>query len=282
MPEGQGTEPDDDSNKDDIIVTWTQHFMVPGYWYSNGGSSDGWLNDLPPDGYYSGGGTTAGSELPDEAVIKIERTFDGPLSPLQSKALESLKIQIGRATEIVNSLPDTARVRLADGSVVTGAEMKALWAKVDFVINREGHTYANNTARGEANFRDGDPVISFNIDQVVTYYTTDKGLSFLIAHELGHMTAAGRDFNRMVWADGVLTADENRLNEQIANDISRAFNEFGQEAYMDHPTHGYRAGSGTIFELDDRNPYIGEDGNPTREGGSASAMYEPQFAEVVL
>lgn len=103
-------------------------------------------------------------------------------------------------------------MQLANGSLVTGAELKALWSRADFVLNENGNVYANGGILGESALNGGNPQISLNISTIVGYDNNPGGMAYVIAHELGHLTAAGQAANNARSPD----------NEMIANDVARA------------------------------------------------------------
>ena len=108
-------------------------------------------------------------------------------------ALEDLKETIAALEAAIMALADNAVLTLPNGADVTGAELKAIWAKTDFVINDNNFTYANG-GQGEASMNFGEPTISFNIGYVDAYNNYDGGMNYLVAHELGHLSQAGTSF----------------------------------------------------------------------------------------
>ena len=200
---------------DEVVVTGTRIRWVLDdlAWYSSQGTytqGDGfaWGND--------GSNVVADTDSIDVTV----NIPPGDLTTEQKAAIEALKASVVAATAAINALPDTAKIVFPNGATITGAELKELWAKTDFVINPEGHQYLNGTDRGEADRSTSQ--ISFNLDKLVDYYRADDtphtdnaGTNFLVLHELGHLTAANTTF------------DENANNpqtavERMANDIARA------------------------------------------------------------
>jgi hypothetical protein len=101
---------------------------------------------------------------------------------------------------------------------------------VDFIINPQGTVYQNGTQRGEASYNGGNPQISFNIDIVSAYADLLGGLNYIIGHEIGHMTEAGRAGNR----------------EVVANDIARAIDSWASLDILSNPGGG---GYGTTYPL---------------------------------
>ncbi len=227
-----GEEPDvlilnsDDSNfkedEDVIVVIGTRYS-------SGGGGGGGGSNFYVRDGYMYDtvdapiDGNTPGSSEPvapsdapaDELAIEITVTID-PVTPEQKVLIEKFKTAVENATNAIRALDDAERIKMNDGSFVTGYELKKLWALTDFVIHPDTKTYANGTTRGEADYNNGNPQISLNIGVVDGYEDHGAaGLDFMILHELGHLTAANRNFDR-------ITSNPQSAVEEMANDIARA------------------------------------------------------------
>lgn len=206
----------------------------------SGGSGDGGSSG---GGYYAGGGPTEPPPPPDEALIEIIVALGRPPTAVEQRALDNLKTQIAKQTTAINNLADDAQIKLQDGSIVNGAERKQIWARTDFVVNENGTTYANGTDRGEAAYNNGNAQVSFNIGNLAGYDAVTGGVAYVIAHELGHMTAAGRVSNS-AFANGTST---NSANEQIANDIARAIVNLEGDPVMANPGNGYSTGSDQSF-----------------------------------
>ena len=189
-------------------------------WRGNGGDDD-------KSGKGGGGGNSGGNTRPppDEKRIDVTVAFDRALTPAETQALLDFKAAVVANTQAINGLAATDHVTLADGSVITGSELKALWAKTDFIVNENNHTYLNATSRGEANYNNGNPKVSFNIDLMESYDIWGvNGMQFLSFHELGHITQAGRNSNLNIDADhnGVVSEPERLNNEHLANDTAAA------------------------------------------------------------
>lgn len=155
----------------------------------------------------------------DESEVTVTINIPNPTDAQKTVIAKTLEA-INRHDIAIRSLHDNARIMLYDGSIVTGAELKALWFKTDFEINAAGFVYGQGTAspqtRGAANYNGGDPLIQANIDILGGYAAShDAGLNFWVGHEVGHLTAANRTH------DGTV-ADAGTRFEQMANDISRA------------------------------------------------------------
>jgi hypothetical protein len=182
------------------------------------------------------------------------------LTLAQRQALTEFIAAIDRADHAINALADNAKLVLTIDGVtkeVTGAELKGLWANTDFVINPEGHIYANETDRGEANWNFGNAIIGQNIDNIVNYWGSqgENAMNFLVLHELSHLTAAN------TWAN----ANSTSLNTEImANDIARAIGASDGLSTGD-PTYGYSTGSPMTFA--EAPPEEGGGSGPGSGGG---------------
>lgn len=262
MPEG--SDPDIVvTGSRDIIVTGTRFFAEIFVWPSDWISSDGvgggfrYDNGWDGDGFYGGGGPSAPQPvLSDEAVIEVRVAFDRPLTAAEQKAVEHLLLQIQKQTAAIDALPDNATLRLANGSLVTGAELKALWSRTDFVLNEAKHTYDNLTMRGESALNGGNPQISFNID-ILVGYDTPSGMAYVIAHELGHLTSAGQAANNARSPD----------TEMIGNDVARAMSNLQGITPLESPGGGgYSPGAADHFDIPSSTPTPNP--QPAGEGGT--------------
>jgi hypothetical protein len=217
------------SESDTIVVIGSKHqieasgggsqdYYVSGGWYYryDGGDSSG--------GESSGiGGGAGGSQVAapaDEDVVQITPTFEPTAE--QKALLERFAQAVEQAVKAVNALPDNAQIRLEDGSIVTGSELKAIVAKMDFTINPANTYYdRNKTYRGEADYNGGDPKVSINVNILEGYDKNVGGLVYAALHEVGHMVPASRGYNTIIQHDGVTEEETDNL-EEMANDIARA------------------------------------------------------------
>ncbi len=120
-----------------------------------------------PVTFYGGQGGTATLNTPeptDQASVQVELNINRTLTAAEGAAVDALNNTIRTATQTINNIPNNAHITLPNGSTVTGAELKQMWASTDFRINEVGTQYANGTTRGEANYAGGNPLVSFNID----------------------------------------------------------------------------------------------------------------------
>jgi len=173
-------------------------------------------------------------EPSDAASIRVDVMINRPLTAVEQQALSDLTTSIQNTTEAIGAIPDTARVTLSNGKTVTGAELKEIWALTDFVINEAGFKYANGTDRGEANYANGNPVVSFNISTLTGYNQAEGGMNFLPLHELGHMTGAGRAEHESFSA-GTSSYEQ---SERLANDIAWAIAAYSGEQILAAPNGG--------------------------------------------
>lgn len=270
----------------DIVITGTRYFQDlfqwPSAWIHTDVGGDGFRydNGWDGDGFYGGGGITEPMP-PDEAVITVRIAIDRPLTAPEQQALEHLLQQINKQTVAIDALPDNATLQLANGSLVTGAELKALWSRADFVLNENGHVYANGGILGESALNGGNPQISFNISTIVGYDNNPNGIAYVIAHELGHLTAAGQAANNARSPD----------NEMIANDVARAISNLEGITPMAGPGGGgYSSGVSDHFDIPTPTPEPtpgpaggggdGDDYNPHIGGGGGGRPTEYQSVGV--
>lgn len=183
---------------------------------------------------------------PALVILKgVEKTKDW------AEAVSALLKTLAIMSPLIEQLPPNLWAKLSKGSV-SSDEILVMWRAMRITIRPEAHVYDNGTSRGEANRNGGSPLISFNIDNLAKYAAHGvEGLSYLILHEIGHMTAAGWALNSKLDAErrasgaAALTIDQEIENELHANDVVRAvadyFNQhkLGTLIVLQKPTHGY-------------------------------------------
>jgi hypothetical protein len=203
------------TNQDGQVMTVTGWRIGGGVHWSGGSDYSGHEPHptLSPD---PGGGP----EPADHEVMKIEILFEP--TEEQRKVIEALKEAIGRADKAISALPDNAKIRLSDGSTVSGKELKEVWAKTDFVLHPPGYNgYENQSGRGEAKYNGGDPIIAQNVDNVDGYLQRGlAGMNYLVLHEVAHLTDSNRDADKR-------SRNPQSFIEQMANDIARAIAHHG-------------------------------------------------------
>ncbi len=226
-----------------IVVTaghWEVRAPAPGITYGNIANDGDGASFLSATLAISASLATLVDALHVDVVVK-EGTV---LTDAQKAIIAEFKVLVNNIAKQLSEIPDNAILTMANGSTITGAQLKAAWARVDFQINPEGFNgYRNGSARGEADWANGNPVVSFNIDLLEDYAAIGGGLEYLAFHELGHLTLAGRNLNGLLDAGG-MTAAENEQNEEFANSVARAIsNATGQPVLAWDPTYGYEAGN---------------------------------------
>lgn len=135
--------------------------------------------------YDPGNGWEVGPTDEDEILIQV--ALGREPTDQERAVVEVFASRVRDADSFVKSLNDTDKITLRSGVEVTGAELKSLWAKLDFVIRPMGTTYANGTDRGESNYNGGNPIVTININTIESYNITYEGGIFLPLHELGHL-----------------------------------------------------------------------------------------------
>lgn len=244
------------SEDETIVVTGrrTIRLDLVSWWDVGPGSDLFWTVHL--DG--GGGGAFEPGEPADEEAIDVLVNFDRPLTESEAQALENFKTAIELLTAAINSLADSAEVRLPNGSYINGAALKALWADTDFIIN-DNVRYENNTRGGEAWMIDGEPTISFNIQYLDAYDNSYGGMNYLIAHDFAHLTQWGMP---------------NFYDQLTANDIAREILSSAGLPYLPNPDFGYTGIA--PFGFSTPSGIGGDDsGGGAGEGGGGGGDYIP-------
>ncbi len=206
-------------------------------------------------------------EAPALATPRVNVRIDRELKPEERTALAQLDASIQATTRTLGAIPAVARMTLADGRSVSGSELREMWSKTEFAIHDTGYNgYRNKSARGEADFNGGEPRIAFNIDVVERYGHPLGGMNYLVLHEIGHMTSAGRETNEQVYRDKVLTAEENRINERLANDVARGIANHGR---LDVLARDDSKENPTLADYSAETPTFQTPAPPLEEGGRA-------------
>jgi len=209
-------------------------------------------------------------EPDDEASINVHVNIDRPLTENEQKALNDLTQAIIHATQVIDQIPNDAVLTMENESTISGVELKQLWSKIDFEINEKGTQYPNGLDTGQADYNNGNPYVSFNIDTIKDYNAFEGGINFLVLHELAHMTNAGRDYYQNLFnSDGVYTVEEFKQNERFANDIARAIANHGNMKILSEnyaaDVHGYSAGDPKSFVISNNSG--GGNGGGGNSGG---------------
>lgn len=189
------------------------------------------------------------SALPDEAVVDISVNIENP-TPEQLAVIAKFKDAVVATNAAIKRLPDHAAVTLTDGRIVTGAELKAIWATMDFRIDPSGTQYANGTSRGEAVYENGDARANLNIDLITQYSALTNGLNYLIIHEFSHMSRAATDYYASLNQNG-MTATEAEARERYTDDLARAIAISTNLPFLVAPYYGFNTVDPLFFSTDD-------------------------------
>jgi hypothetical protein len=193
---------------------------------------------------------------------------ESTLSADEKQALADFKASIARSDAWVKALPDDAQLTLDNGQVVTGLDVKAAWANTDFVVNPAGTNYANNSHRGEADYNNGDPVVSVNIDVINGYNDSAGGTDYLVLHEVAHLTDDQRSNLSTVTNDSDGYTETDRTNhERMANDIARAVAVYNGGTVMANPGDSYSTSNPTFQVPPPPAPPSGGGGGGAGGGG---------------
>lgn len=218
-----------DGNSEDIVVTGTPYPpSYPPYVY-------------PPGNYYpSPPGTPgygSGPAPSDEAIHQVTTgVLDHALTAPEQELITNLNNSIAKVGAWVANIPSNAYVLLENGDLVTGAEVKAAWAKTDFVVNKTGYVYNAGTPQAstnsEARWNNGDPVVSINLNMLNDYNLHDGGMDYLVLHEVAHLTPDQR-FDYTNKLNGGYTSAEALSHERMASDVARAVVLWNKGVVMD-------------------------------------------------
>ncbi len=213
--------PSDNSSEGEVIVvTGKRNPDSPGIAWVGFGDTD-YGNGVEPRTVSEDG---EGSSPPaDEDVVEITINVGRPLTPSEAAGVENLKASISATEAAIKALPSNALLKLPNGAIVTGAALKEIWAKTDFVINNDSFTYANR-GQGEAAMVNGEPRVSYNIGYLDAYDNFIGGMNYLVTHEVGQLTQYGTGFY---------------TDQLTANDISRAILNGAGLDYLSNPGFGY-------------------------------------------
>jgi len=110
------------------------------------------------------------------------------------RAETTLKELIDELTAKLGALPDTAQVAMADGKMLTGADLKQLWGEIKFVITTRSYgpgyggsfDYATKTSY-------------IRHDTVTGWDIFPSGAEFITLHELIHSCAPGEAVRQAMW-----------------------------------------------------------------------------------
>lgn len=256
----------------DILVVGEKFHELP--WFFTWGltlfssnHSAGFISD--PLYNYTAYGDNLLAPQADNAIHELKVNISRPLTPKEKEIIEKFMGEIAAADTAIASLPWNAVIIMPNGSTVTAGELKQIWANADFVINDLGHKYNAGTpqenTRGEADYNNGNPVISFNINTVQSYIedvsASGRGGFWVIFHELGHMTSESRSNYSSIFndADGY-TEQDRQAHERYANDFAKvmADHSVGASPSLSHISaeNPYTLGLGSIYTPGEVTPAL--------------------------
>jgi hypothetical protein len=184
----------------------------------------------------------------DQQNIDITDFTGRPLTESEQAAINKLRQVIDTAKARIDAMPENATLRLSDGKLVTGRELKDLMARLDIQIY-DARAFGNNShlstdpvsgkvVGGEAVYNMGDPIIRLNIGGLEGYNRNSGGVEYLLLHEVGHMVIASLGNLENIGPGGI-TAAESAVHERLANDIARALGAFIGMPMLQSPGFGY-------------------------------------------
>jgi hypothetical protein len=255
-------------DEEDIIVTGTRYpppyypppYYPPPYYPPPYGGGGGYYPPSPPP------------PPPDSASHDVTVNLDeSTLSEDEKQALKDFRDSVARHDAWVKNLPDDVQLRLDNGQIITGKEYKEAWANTDFVVNPAGTNYANNSFRGEANYNNGNPIVSININVINGYNDHAGGTDFLVGHEVAHLTSDQRSHLSSVTNDADGYTESDRVaHERMANDIARAIAAYNNGTIMANPGDGYSASNPSF-----QSPPPPPPPPPPPSGGGGGWYHEP-------
>jgi hypothetical protein len=184
----------------------------------------------------------------DQQNIYITDFTGRPLTESEQAAINKLRQVVDTAKARIDAMPENATLRLSDGKLVTGRELKDLMARLDIQIY-DGKPFANNShlstdpvtgkvVGGEAVYNLGDPIIRLNIGGLEGYNRNSGGVEYLLLHEVGHMVISSLANLENIGPGGITPA-ESAVHERMANDIARALGAFLGMPMLENPGAGF-------------------------------------------
>jgi hypothetical protein len=184
----------------------------------------------------------------DQQNIDITDFTGRPLTESEQAANNKLRQVIDTAKARIDAMPENATLRLSDGKLVTGRELKDIMARLDIQIY-DGRAFRNNShlstdpvtgkvVGGEADFNMGNPVIRLNIGGLEGYNRNSGGVEYLLLHEVGHMVIASLANLENIGSGGITPA-ESAIHERLSNDVARALSAFLGMPIIENPGFGY-------------------------------------------
>lgn len=160
----------------------------------------------------------------DPPRVAAEVTDPANAEKVQAAA-QKLTDQVAKLTPEIDKLRDDAKITFKNGVTMTGAEIKSWWRKADFLV-----TDRNNfgTDRGGAVI---GTLSQFHFSTVNGWALHENGLSFIMIHEVMHMTQAAKDFDKLMWERHLAAGNDLsnydgrseyfRENERYVNDAAQ-------------------------------------------------------------
>lgn len=133
-------------------------------------------------------------------------------------AADRLTTVVHDLTDKISHLSNSDILMFRNGQSMTGAEIKSLWNKIDFLV----------TDRNNFGLDRGGTVVGYlsqmNLNTVAGYDAWSNGLSFIAMHEMMHMTDIGKAYDLANWqaysAGGGTLANYNSSNSYFRDNES--------------------------------------------------------------
>lgn len=202
----------------------------------SGGSTSGpnYTDSENADGTGTFVGAIGRTTPTDESEISIDIMIFRTPTASEIQAIANFRDAVSQATNAIESINDAARVQVSPGRFVTGAELKAIWAKMDFVIHDTGTNLGGGTTTGIAGDFASDQPTQYTLGYLDSMDDFPGGSLFAMLHELGHMTQAGEDLWAAAYQDGHVDPTEMAANQRLANNVAFAVaNAGGLPIYID-------------------------------------------------
>lgn len=241
----QGDEAVPQSNDDEIVVTGKR---IPSnnldmVWLNLISISDVDLSGFDGMTSRDDGSPGVWSEA-DNAAIDVIIDIDRPLTDAEKKAIETLLKTIEEVTRAIDGLSDTATYRLPGGELVTGKELKEIWATTDFhLTNGDIETANADFTRGPRNLQ-----INIDIEWLEEKNRIEGGVLFTVLHEFGHGVDVSRAAIHAAYADGMATEAEVSMFQRLANDVARFIASHAGLIIQTEVGYDYTDGSYTVEE----------------------------------
>jgi hypothetical protein len=194
-------------------------------------------------------------EANDSAEQTVTNAVGRALTSEEQAAIDKLKTTGQQNIDALLARLGPNGTITVDGKTMTVSELKADWAKTDFVIVDNSASTGNTSAYGSAgstNYNYGDPVMTIRVGDLIGYMTTDASSNSYVLHEMAHNSQAGRNINGAMYqasSPGGTTATtaESQYNEQWANTAARAIADAAQAPISSNPTGGYLTSGGSSY-----------------------------------